>query len=111
MSEEEGFISSIELLALGVDLYFEVFVLLVAGDRHNNIFSLCLCDFGVDNHEVGFHSHALLEYLTVELDTGVRAQVSDSVFRDDRDITIRIDQDVYRLFLGIEISPVNATAN
>lgn len=73
MSEEEGLVSSIELLALGVDLYFEVFVLLVAGDGHNNIVGLSFSDFGVDDHEVSLHSHALLEHLTVILDASVRA--------------------------------------
>ena len=67
MSEEEGLVSE-KFSAFRVYLYFEVFVLLVTGDRDYNLVDniLVLC---VDDKEIGFDSHALLEVLTVDLGT------------------------------------------
>jgi len=68
----------VELLVFGIDLHLEVLIALVARDRDDSLV-LDIAILGVDDHEVGFDAHALLEAFAVYLSTCNRVQVSDSI--------------------------------
>jgi hypothetical protein len=77
---------------------------LVTGDRHDDLV-LNVTILSVDNEEVSFDTHALLEVLTVNLSSSRRIQIGDSILRNDRNNSTLVDEHVNSLLLGIEVSP------
>jgi hypothetical protein len=93
-----------ELLVFRVDLHLQVLVSLVTGDRDDDLV-LNVTILSVDNEEVSFDTHALLEVLTVNLRSSRRIQIGDSILRNDRNNSTLVDEHVNSLLLGIEVSP------